>query len=678
LSLDGGEYLSRALSSSGSNQTWVFESWVKRDSQNQTDAILTARNGGPGTGYGWFGFTNDNRLHLGSYSVDYPSPGTYYSVSSDTVTDTVGEWAHVAVAFDVNDSGGQFVRLFVNGVELSTSTLQGSAFLAGWADSVFGYGWEHRIGGLQGASEYDFGGDIGAVLFRDGATIESSDDLMLGQSVEGNWQMASPDAETSLGTNGFYLDFSNSENIGEDQSGGGNDFSGNSLDSSDLVAESGLSFPASGVTLVGGDGDDTLVGNTGKDVLIGGDGDDILLAGTGIQTGVVQSALSLDGGEYLSRALSSSGSNQTWVFESWVKRDSQNQTDAILTARNGGPGTGYGWFGFTNDNRLHLGSYSVDYPSPGTYYSVSSDTVIDTVGEWAHVAVAFDVNDSGGQYVRLFVNGMEYSTSTMAGSAFLAGWADSVIGYGWEHRIGGLQGASEYDFSGDIGAVLFRDGATIESSNDLMLGQSVEGNWQMSMPDAEISLGINGFHLDFSNGENIGEDQSNGGNNFVGTNLDTTDLVSQTGLELIANSGSVMDGGTGNDTLTGDTGADTFVINEDAGQDLITDADATDKVLFGAGITEDEVWFAHEGDDLVVRQLGSTDKVTVADWYDATTPQQLGELELADGQVLSAANVQSLVDAMSAFTVADIEAGAVSSDPDYTTGFQALVASKWS
>ncbi|WP_181905301.1 Ig-like domain-containing protein, partial [Aestuariispira insulae] len=72
----------------------------------------------------------------------------------------------------------------------------------------------------------------------------------------------------------------------------------------------------------GTDGNDVLVGDEYVRVIDGGAGDDLLEAGDPAAGATEETVLSLDGGEYLSRALSSSGSNQTWVFESWVKRDS--------------------------------------------------------------------------------------------------------------------------------------------------------------------------------------------------------------------------------------------------------------------------------------------------------------------------------------------------------------------
>jgi Ca2+-binding RTX toxin-like protein len=137
----------------------------------------------------------------------------------------------------------------------------------------------------------------------------------------------------------------------------------------------------------------------------------------------------------------------------------------------------------------------------------------------------------------------------------------------------------------------------------------------------------------------------NGGHNSIVGNGAANTLSGGSGNDS-------LDGGAGNDLLTGGQGADTYLIGVGGGSDLISNADtdlAADRVLFGAGIAEDQLWFTRSGNDLVVSILGGTDRATLQGWY-ASTGNQLDHFELSDGATLAATQVQQLVDAMSAFT----------------------------
>ncbi|HEY1386004.1 MAG TPA: calcium-binding protein, partial [Dongiaceae bacterium] len=115
-----------------------------------------------------------------------------------------------------------------------------------------------------------------------------------------------------------------------------------------------------------------------------------------------------------------------------------------------------------------------------------------------------------------------------------------------------------------------------------------------------------------------------------------------------------LDGGAGNDTLVGGQGADTYLFGLGGGADIISNSDTdlgADKMVFGGGIAQDQLWFARSGSDLIVSVLGTSDRATLQGWY-SSTDNQLDHFELSDGAALAAAQVQQLVDAMSGFVTA--------------------------
>jgi hypothetical protein len=85
-----------------------------------------------------------------------------------------------------------------------------------------------------------------------------------------------------------------------------------------------------------------------------------------------------------------------------------------------------------------------------------------------------------------------------------------------------------------------------------------------------------------------------------------------------------LDGRGGNDVLIGGEGADTYVFNRGGKEDVIhsRDSGAADMLVFGPGITEDQLWFGKSGNDLLVSVLGNggSDGVRVKGWYSDPPP----------------------------------------------------------
>lgn len=136
--------------------------------------------------------------------------------------------------------------------------------------------------------------------------------------------------------------------------------------------------------------------------------------------------------------------------------------------------------------------------------------------------------------------------------------------------------------------------------------------------------------------------------------------INATGNELantlIGNRGNnVLAGGRGNDTLMGQTGDDTYMFNRGDGQDTVLDSDATRgnmDVLQLNGINQSNLWFGHVGNDLQINVLGTSDRITLKDWYvpGATgTDNQIERIKTAEGYTLHNSDIEQMVQAMASF-----------------------------
>ena len=127
-----------------------------------------------------------------------------------------------------------------------------------------------------------------------------------------------------------------------------------------------------------------------------------------------------------------------------------------------------------------------------------------------------------------------------------------------------------------------------------------------------------------------------------------------------------FDGGAGNDVIWGEGGGDTFLFGHGSGQDVVhadiaVFGDAPDTLQFKADVAPADVLFARSGNDLVVSLAGTTDSMTVANFY-GNENNQIEQFTFNDGTSYTIAQVEALAIANSGTTGADTIYGTTSAD----------------
>ncbi|EFB7478717.1 hypothetical protein DFT97_004608 [Salmonella enterica subsp. enterica serovar Newport] len=110
----------------------------------------------------------------------------------------------------------------------------------------------------------------------------------------------------------------------------------------------------------------------------------------------------------------------------------------------------------------------------------------------------------------------------------------------------------------------------------------------------------------------------------------------------------ILAGGTGNDILNGGAGNDTYLFNRGDGQDILEysyhSTPETNTLLFGAGITADQVTVKRSGGDLLLSLAGSTDQILVRWFFSGDNWNPLQQVQFADGTLWLADDLVSYVD----------------------------------
>jgi Ca2+-binding RTX toxin-like protein len=209
----------------------------------------------------------------------------------------------------------------------------------------------------------------------------------------------------------------------------------------------------------------------------------------------------------------------------------------------------------------------------------------------------------------------------------------------------------------------------------LILTDLVQGIEYVEITNAAGSaLGTGAVSINATNlSEPIGLIGNNGANVLTGTVFDDT---------LYGNGGNdTLNGGSGNDTLNGGLGNDTFRFALDDGQDLVQDSSGTaDRVLFQSGINPLDLIISQQANDLRIAIEGTTDQITVQNWY-TSTANRTERIQAGNGEVLLSSQVDQLIQAMAQFTANtglswDAAAGGAG-DPTQQAQFQAIIAAAW-
>jgi Ca2+-binding RTX toxin-like protein len=148
---------------------------------------------------------------------------------------------------------------------------------------------------------------------------------------------------------------------------------------------------------------------------------------------------------------------------------------------------------------------------------------------------------------------------------------------------------------------------------------------------------------------------------------------------LTGNAGNdTLDGGAGTDSLVGGTGNDTYQFGLGYGTDTITENDATvgntDVARFMSGIATDQIWLRHVGNNLELSIIGTSDKLTIQNWYTGSA-YHVEQFQTADNKQLLDTRVENLVQAMASF--APPAAGQTTLPQNYQDVLASVIAANW-
>ena len=238
---DDAPYLARTPSSTGNQKTYTYSYWFKIGNPAAGNFHLFNRHtSGEGGGrYLLIEFKTDDTMRLlsgDSATLTDPTTTSMQLITTRVFRD-VSSWYHFVIAVDTTQgTASNRVKLYVNGVQetsFGTETYPDAddIHFINHTNTTMEIGGASTWSGTQNKAD----GYMAELHFVDGTALTPSS---FGESGDyGEWKPIEVSGLT-YGTNGFYLDFADASDLGDDESGNGNDFAETNITASDQMLDS--------------------------------------------------------------------------------------------------------------------------------------------------------------------------------------------------------------------------------------------------------------------------------------------------------------------------------------------------------------------------------------------------------------------------------------------------------
>ena len=353
----------------------------------------------------------------------------------------------------------------------------------------------------------------------------------------------------------------------------------------------------------------TLTGNSAANILSGGAGADRLIGAQGDDLYIVDN-VGDKVTELVGEGLDTIQSSVTYTLGANVENLTLTGTSAINGAGNG------------LDNVL-IGNSAANRLTGG----MGNDTYVLGAGDTVVEAVNAGIDTVQSSVTHTLATNVE--NLTLIGTGAINGTGNALnnilVGNNAANILAGGAGDDTYVVgAGDTVVEALNAGIdTVQSSVTWTLGANVE-------------------HLALTGTAAIGGTGNTLANSLIG-NAGNNVLMGGDGNDTLS-------GGKGNDVLNGGTGNDVFQLARGDGQDTIADASGTgDRLNFASGVNPLDLMLSQSANDLRIAVYGSTDQVTIANWY-AGAANQIETVQAGNGQQLMSTQVNQLIQAMAGFT----------------------------
>jgi len=201
--------------SDGSRVAWTFSTWIKRCALGAMPIFSTP--GNTSNIYDEFYFNASDKIQFSAVVS-----GTQYALRTKRVFRDTSAWYHIVLIFDSNNStAGNRMQLWINGVRTAEGDFEDITFkdAQNYNSSTNKSGYIIYLGRVTTNTAGYYDGYMSEVVFQNAAVDSPVDKFGEFDEDSGIWKPIDVSGLT-FGTNGFYLDYEASGNLGNDVNGG--------------------------------------------------------------------------------------------------------------------------------------------------------------------------------------------------------------------------------------------------------------------------------------------------------------------------------------------------------------------------------------------------------------------------------------------------------------------------
>jgi hypothetical protein len=171
------------------------------------------------------------------------------------------------------------------------------------------------------------------------------------------------------------------------------------------------------------------------------------------------------------------------------------------------------------------------------------------------------------------------------------------------------------------------------------------------------------------------------GTTWTGQQINALATMGTSGNDTITGTfaDEVFDGRGGDDTIVSAGGDNTYIYRPGYGdlsiENASPDAVSEGRLTLATGLSEQNLWFVHNGYDLQIDVLGTRDEISIQGWFGSDASAQLAEIVAGDSMKLDG-QIPQLVSAMATYAANNpgFNPATASAMPSNTTLQSALTA----